>query len=184
MNRCRIELAAALLALLSAILLTGCRKTMKSDEDFIRKAREIMPIGNAERVMMWYAGFVQDPSDSTVSLHWVVSGDEHEEHAYLPMECERAVPAWKYTYAQHFEAAACMEDVMMLTWRGQLVFCINNTDVRGMRLTDADGGDHYVSFEQIPYSAYPFLRKYDASCRSYRFLDAEGNELLVMTVSD
>lgn len=178
------QVARLTAVLLILCCLTGCGKTLKNSEDFIRKAREVISAEDASRAVMRYAGFVSDPSDQLISLHWVVSGDEHEEHAYLPMECERVAPAWKYTYVQHFEAAACMEDVMMLTWRGQLVFCINNTDVRGMRLTDADGGDHYVSIEQIPYSAYPFLRIYDASCRSYKFLDAEGNELLVMTVSD
>ena len=38
--------------------------------------------------------------------------------------------------------------------------------------------------EQIPYSAYPFLREYDAGCTAFTFLDAEGSELLTVTVSD
>ena len=173
---------ALLLVILMAATLVGCRKTLKSDADFIRKAREVMPIENADRAVMQYAGCIR--GSSTAALHWVVSGDEHENHTYLPMACERVGPAWKYTYSRSYQAIICMKDVAMLEWDGRVVFCINNTDVRGMRWTDADGTEHYNSYEQIPYSAYPFLREYDAGCTAFTFLDAEGSELLTVTVSD
>ena len=70
-----------------------------------------------------------------------------------------------------------MEDVAVLEWGGKTVFCICNTDVRGMRWMDADGTEHGVSFGQIPYSAYPLLRSFEAGCASFTFLDAEGNPL-------
>ena len=161
----------------SIIFPAGCRRTMKSDADFIRKAREIMPIPNAEKTAMRYAGFVSDSSDGRISLHWVVSGEEEEDRAFLPMECERILPAWKYEYIRSCEASECMEDVAMLEWGGWTVFCIGSTDMRGMRWTDAGGAEHKVSFEQIPYSTYPFLRSFEAGCASFTFLDGEGNVL-------
>ena len=170
-----------LLACFSLFFLAGCSRRMKSDGDFIHKARQIMPIPHAEKAAMRYAGCVSDSSDSRITLHWVVSGEEEEDHAFLPMECERIPPAWEYTYIRSFEANECMEDVAMLKWGGWTVFCICNTDVRGMRWTDADGAEHKVSFGQIPYSAYPFLRSFDTGCASFTFLDAEGNELQSIT---
>ncbi|MBO7405050.1 MAG: hypothetical protein J6V24_08825 [Clostridia bacterium] len=172
MNRQFARFTAVLLIL---CCLTGCGKTLKNSEDFIRKAREVISAEDASRAVMRYAGFVSDPSDHLISLHWVVSGDEHEDHVYLALECERALPDWKYTFSRSYEAEECMEDVAVLAWGGLTVFCINNTDVRGMRWTDADGKDHSVSFEQVPYSAYPFLREFDAGCTSVTLLDAEGN---------
>ena len=85
---------------------------------------------------------------------------------------------------QHFNSSICMEDVAVLEWEGRIVFCVNNTDVRGMCWTETDGTEHKSSFEQFPYSSYPFLRVLDAGCTSVTFLDAEGNELPAEGIPD
>ena len=180
----KTRIALLLVILIMAAAFAGCQRKLKSEADFMRQAREILPAGAADTAVMQYAGFVISPNDSRMYLHWVVSGDEHEDHAYLALECERALPSWEYALVRSYEAGECMEDVAVLEWEGRIVFCVNNTDVRGMRWKEADGTEQKVSFEQFPYSSYPFLRDLDAGCTSVTFLDAEGNELPAEGIPD
>lgn len=175
--------AVLLFVLLAAVFLTGCRNTMRTEKDLIRKAREVMPAADADTAEIRYAGVWHD---GDLSLHWFVTGREHEEHAYLPMECEvtRGERGETYTYLRTLEADGIYEDIVALAWGDGVCFLINNTDCRGILMTDGEGKAHPNSFEQIPYSAYPLMWYEEREAVEFAFFGAEGNELCRYPNSD
>ena len=58
---------------------------MHGTDDLIEKAREIIPVADAENIEIAYAGLIGDDEDALI---WFVSGNEYQAHNYLPMECK------------------------------------------------------------------------------------------------
>ena len=44
--------------------LLGCQKVMKGTDDLIEKAREIIPVSDAENIEIKYAGLIGDDDDA------------------------------------------------------------------------------------------------------------------------
>ena len=68
------KLFALLLVICLLFSLSGCQKVMRGTDDLIEKAREIIPVADAENIEITYAGLIGDDEDALI---WFVSGNEY-----------------------------------------------------------------------------------------------------------
>lgn len=149
--------------------LCGCQETLKGTDALIEKAREEMPIADAENIEITYAGLCA--KDDSV-LVWFVSGNENQGHTYLPMECY-IVGRNEYQFVRTYNPMDRGLDIAVLQWKGGYSFIINNTNCKTVRIID-NSGTHDVAIEK---DAYPFVFYNDLPPNEYYFLDANGNEI-------
>ena len=64
------RIIASILVLSMAFSLCGCQKTLKGTDDLIEKAREIIPVADAENIEITYAGLIGDDENALI---WFVS---------------------------------------------------------------------------------------------------------------
>ena len=158
------------LLLAVTLLLSGCSKTLHGTEDLLEKAREEIPISDAETIDLAYAGaWTQGES----SLHWFVSGNAYQAHFYLPMECENAGED-AYRFVRVYKAMEPARDIACVRWQGGLCFLINRPECTTLRLTHGDGQVTEISLEgeKLPYVTF-----YSGTLSSYVFLNDQGEEL-------
>ena len=150
-------------------MLCGCQKTLKGTDALIEKAREEIPVSNADTISIEYAGMcVEDDS----ALVWFISGNENQAHYYLPMECN-VVGKNEYTFNRVYEPMHRGDDIAVLEWKGGYAFLINNLKCKTIRITD-NTGTHDIAIEK---NAYPFIYYNNLRPHEYVFLDENGNEL-------
>lgn len=158
-----------LLALILSFSLVGCQKKLKSTDALIDKAREEIPIADAENSDIRYAGLCVK---NQAALMWFVSGNEYQGHYYLPMECT-IVGEDEYTFEHVYKPMDRGMDIAVLQWKDGYSFLVNNPDCKTIRITDDEGTRDVV----IEDAAYPYIM-YNEICPSeYVFLDADGNEI-------
>ena len=71
------RIIVSILVLSMAIALCGCQKTLKGTDALIEKAREEIPIADAENTDIAYAGLC---GKEDLALIWFVSGNEYQAH--------------------------------------------------------------------------------------------------------
>ena len=135
----------------------------------IEKAREEIPVSDADTIEMQYAGLCGN--DDTV-LIWFISGNEYQKHYYLPMECN-VVGKDEYTFVRTFKPMERGEDIVVLQWKSGYCFLINNTDCSTVEITD-NSGTREIDIEK---DTYPYIVFNELVPTEYLFLDADGNEL-------
>ena len=151
--------------------LCGCRETLKGTDALIEKAREEMPIADAENTEIVYAGLcAKDDS----ALIWFVSGNEYQAHTYLPMECD-IVGKNEYQFVRTYNPMDRGMDIAVLQWNGGYSFIVNNINCKTIRIID-NSGTHDIAIEK---DAYPLVFYNDLLPNEfeYYFLDENGNEL-------
>ena len=163
------RIIASILVLSMAFSLCGCQKTLKGTDDLIEKAREIIPVADAENIEITYAGLICDDEDALI---WFVSGNEYQAHYYLPMEC-KIVGKDAYTFEYRHKPIDRGTDIVALQWNGGYAFLVNNPKCTTIRITDIVG-THDISIRE---GAYPFVYYNELLPSEYYFLDAEGNEV-------
>lgn len=157
------------LVLLLCTVLTGCTKTYSGIDTLTEKAREELPIADADTVVLQYAGMsVVDDA----ALVWFISGDEFQAHTYLPMEVALKGKD-RYAFVQTYKPVDGPKDIAVLSWKRGLSFVINNTACASVRLTTASGTQEEI----IEDNAYPYVFYCPELPSEYVFLDADGNEL-------
>lgn len=161
----RIE--SFLLLLLLLLSLCGCEATMKGEAALIEKAREVIPISEAESIELRYAGACEEDERA---LLWFISGNEYQAHYYLPMECEVAGEG-EYRFLRTCKPMDRGMDIAVLQWQGGYAFLVNNSDCTTIRLTDSTGS-HDIAVDRLPFLMYRNLIPSE-----YVFLDANGNEI-------
>ncbi|MGD9566812.1 MAG: hypothetical protein AB7V48_00570 [Sedimentibacter sp.] len=149
--------------------LAGCQKTIKGTDELIEKAREEIPVSDADTIKMKYAGVVG--KDDT-ALIWFVSGSEYQANYYLPMECN-VVGKDEYTFVCTYKPMERGEDIAVLEWKDGYCFLINNPNCSTVKITD-NTGTHEID---IVKDSYPYLFYNELIPSEYIFLDADGNEL-------
>ena len=159
--------AAFLLLLALLLTLCGCQGTLKGETALIEKAREVIPIADAQSTELLYAGSCEKED---LALLWFISGNESQAHYYLPMECEAAGPE-EYRYLRTYKPMDRGRDIAVLQWQGGYAFLVNNPDCAAIRITD-NTGTRDIAVDQLPFALY---RKIIPS--EYVFLDADGLEL-------
>lgn len=158
-----------ILVLSMAIALCGCQKTLKGTDALIEKAREEIPVADAENIDIAYAGLC---GKEDLALIWFVSGNEYQAHYYLPMEC-KVVGKDEYTFERVCKPLERGMDIVVLEWQGGYSFLVNNPNCKTIRITD-NSGTQDITIEK---DVYPFVYYNDLLPSEYLFLDAEGNEI-------
>ena len=151
--------------------LVGCTKTYKGTDELIEKAREEIPISDADTTDIQYAGMsvVEDKA-----LIWFISGNEYQGHYYLPMEVE-VKGEDEYVFVRTYRPMDRRgDDIALLDWMNGYAFVINNPKCVSVMIRDKTGA-HKEIIENNSYP-YVFFYKYSSSFE-YNFLDKDGNEL-------
>ena len=158
-----------LLVICLLFALTGCRRVMHGTDDLIEKAREIIPVADAENIEITYAGLIGDDDDALI---WFVSGNEYQAHYYLPMEC-KIVGKDAYTFVHEHKPIDRGTDIVALQWNGGYAFLVNNPKCTTIRIINITG-THDISIKE---GTYPFVYYNELLPSEYYFLDAEGKEI-------
>ncbi len=164
------RLIIGLLLIVFLLILCGCEKTMKGTDDLIAKAREIIPIAEAETIDIAYAGLC---AKNDKALIWFVSGNEYQAHYYLPMECN-IVGQNEYTFEHAYKPLDRGTDIAVVLWDQGYSFLVNNPKCTTIRVIDSEGTRDIP----IEKDAYPYIYSMEQpSSFEYYFLDAEGREI-------
>lgn len=163
------RLIAVMLSIFLLLCLAGCGQTLRGTDALIEKAREEIPIADAENTQIRYAGLC---AKDHLALIWFVSGNDYQAHYYLPMECE-IVGQDTYRFVRTYKPMDRGADIAVLQWNGGYAFCINDPQCAAVRITDADG----TREECIEKGQYPYIFYNSLIPAEYTFLDCDGNEL-------
>lgn len=158
----------AVIFLLFAILLSGCSNTIHGTEQLIEKAREVIPISDADTIQIEYAGACVD---TDTAILWFISGNPYQKHYYLPMECE-LVGDDKYKFIRTYKPVESGPDLVALHWKDTYCFLIHNPNCRFLQITEKNGNQ-----EKIEVTEYPFTYFYQDTPAEYTFLDKNGGDL-------
>lgn len=163
------KLFAVCLVLACVFGISSCQKTLKGTDALIEKAREEIAVADAENIDIAYAGMC---SKDDLALIWFISGNEHQAHYYLPMECT-IVGDNEYIFERICNPMERGMDIAVLQWQGGYSFLVNNPNCETIRITD-NTGTKDISIEK---DVYPFIYYSNLLPSEYVFLDAEGTEL-------
>lgn len=138
-------------------------------DELIEKAREEIPVSDADTIDMQYAGMC---SIDDTALVWFISGNAYQTHYYLPMEVEIKDEA-EYAYVRTYKPMSNLMDTAVLNWNRGYAFVVNNPDCVAVKITDETG----TYEETIEKDAYSYVFFCSSIPSEYIFMDAEGNAL-------
>jgi hypothetical protein len=163
------KIVMLLLALLCILALVGCSSVISGTEGLIEKAREELPVSDADTIDLNYAGLCEKDDSALI---WFVSGNEYQAHYYLPMECD-VVGKDEYTFVRTYTPIERGVDIVVLEWKSGYSFLINNPNCVAVKITDNAGT------REIPIAkgAYPYVFYNKLLPSEYVFLGKDGNEL-------
>lgn len=153
--------------LIISLLFAGCRPTYAGTEGLIQKAREEIPLAEAQTTPLVIAGNSQAEESL---LFWFISGNTYQSHGYFPMEFSPKGDD-RYAFVKTYTALERGTDIAVLQWKEGYSFLINNPACTSLHLEMPDG-----TIEDIPVEEIPFVY-YTALPSSYTFLDADGTPL-------
>ena len=158
------RITCILLTCILCFSISGCTKTYKGTDELIEKAREEIPVSDADTIDMQYGGMCT--VDDT-ALVWFISGNQYQTHYYLPMEVEIKGEA-EYAYVRTYKPMSPFMDIAVLNWNRVYAFIVNNP-----------GQQHRFEVRHRRYGsrAYPYVFYCSSVPSEYVFIDAEGNEL-------
>lgn len=145
--------------------LLGCKKTLKGTDALIDKAREESSI--VDNIEITYGGLV---AIEDTALIWFVSGNDNQEHTYLPMECN-IVGKNEYTYVRTYKPMIRGNDIAISEWQNGYSFIINNLNCKKIRIIDNSD----IIDISIDKDVYPFVYHHELIPTEYEFLDENGN---------
>lgn len=151
--------------------LVGCANILTAPEELIEKAREEIPVSDAENIDIQIVSSVE--KEDGRSLIWLMSGNENQEHYYLPMECILK-DSDKYEYVRVGKPFERGTDIVVYEWQGGYAFLINNENCKSVQITDGTG-THTIEITDDNF--YPFTFYQEVIPLEYKFLDASGNEM-------
>ncbi len=156
-------------AVVTAVLVSDNRNTYTGISELTDKAREEMPISDAENADISFIG--QCKSDDKV-LMWFISGNEYQSHCYLPMECT-AVGKNQYKFKRTYKPHVYSDDIAVIEWENGYAFVINDPDCTLVHIENAKG---YSDRKTV--TSYPYVFYYDDGIPTkYTFYDSDGKEI-------
>lgn len=159
-----------LLLLVLCFSLAGCGKTYQGHDGLIEKAREEIPVSEADRIEITIAGSTDVDGNCLV---WFITGNEYQLHGYYPIEFKQLKRNdGDYKFVMLYQAYDAGTDIAVYPWNGFVVL-VNNENCTEFKLTYSDGETETVSVD----TPLPFLWSTDKKPSQYIFLDAAGNEL-------
>ncbi len=157
---------------LLCFILAGCAKTYHGTDELMEKARQELPVSDADTIEMQYAGMC---GEDDRAIAWFISGNEYQAHYYLPMEVEITGNGANYTFVHTYKPLTdrC-SDVAVVNWNQGYAFLINNPKVAAVKITMQNGEtvEETIKETMIPYAFYV-----QDHLSEYIFLDSEGNEV-------
>ena len=151
------------------VFLVGSSRTYHGTNELIKKARKEIPIADADKIEIQYAGMsVKDD----MALVWFVSGNEYQAHYYLPIGFN-IVGDDEYTFFHTYKPLDRGQDIAVLQWCNGYSFIINNPKCVAVRITDNSG----IHEEHIKKDSYPYVFYNKLLPSEYVFLDKDGNEV-------
>lgn len=160
-----------ILLLILVLALVGCSSTLTAPDELIEKAREEIPISDAESIDIQIVGSTEKEDGN--ALIWFMSGNEYQAHYYLPMECVLK-DSGKYEFIRVGKPFERGTDIVIYEWQGGYAFLVNNENCKSVQITD-NKGTHTVEITEE--KTYPFTFYQEVIPLEYSFLDASGNEL-------
>ncbi len=149
-------------------------QVLNGTQEMIDKAREIIPITEADTADISYVGMVGVGDEV---MMWFISTDEHQDMYYLPMECRYVGNrASSYKYVDSHKPDEVVDDIAQIHWKDMYLFLVNNPDCKTVKITY--NGDETTA-EEIEVNGYPFMFEHSpkAELVEYAFLDADRNEM-------
>ncbi|MDO4381437.1 MAG: hypothetical protein Q4D20_11275 [Clostridia bacterium] len=166
------KIVSIALILILCFGMAGCAKTYHGTDELLKKAREELPISEADTTDIQYAGMCKKEN---TALAWFISGNEYQKHYYLPMEIEIKNNGEDYTFVHTYKPVTdkC-PDVATVNWQEGYAFLINNPKVSTVKITLENGEQirKIVQKDSVPYSFYV-----PSALSEYVFLDADGKEV-------
>ena len=164
------RIISVLLLALLCFSLAGCAKIYHGTDELMEKARQEIPVSDANTIAMQYAGMC---GEDNKAVAWFISGNEYQAHYYLPMEIEIKGNGANYTFVHTYKPMTdrCA-DVAVVNWHQGYAFLINNPKVSTVQITLQSGEVIEEVVRENPYAFYV-----SSVPSEYAFLDAEGNEI-------
>lgn len=167
MKKCLSVVAVIICVFL--LFLAGYRETMDGTDALIQKAKEEIPIADAENMDVQYAGLCEKDDSALI---WFISGNKYQAHYYLPMECT-VIGKDKFKFVRTYKPIERGMDIVVLQWNRGYSFLVNNPDCTTIKITD-----NTETYDiTLGKDAYPYVTYLDFIPSEYQFLDTEGNEL-------
>lgn len=165
-----------ILSLVSAIVLslalTGCGNTMTAPDGLIAKARDVIPVSDADTIDIQIVGSVEKENGN--ALIWFMSGNEYQSHYYLPMECVLTADD-QYKYVRVGTPMERGRDIAVYEWEGGYAFLINNESCESVQITNSTG-THVIEVTGVDTA--PFVFYLEDIPAEYTFQDNSGSEIL------
>ena len=166
------KITSIILIFLLCFSLVGCSKTYHGTDELMEKAREEIPISNADTVDIQYAGMC---GEDNKAIAWFISGDEYQAHYYLPMEIEIKGNGANYTFIHTYKPMTDRaKDIAIVNWNRGYAFLINNPEVATVSITLENGE---VIEEVIQKDTIPYVFYVSSIPSEYVFLDINGVEV-------
>lgn len=160
-----------LLSLSLLFSLAGCRDTLTAPEGLIEKAREVIPVADADSIDMQIVGSIEKEGGN--ALIWFMSGSAQQAHYYLPMECTLE-SSDTYEYVRAGKPYERGDGLVAYPWQGGYAFLVNRESCKSILIT-SETETHTIEIGEA--DSYPFLCYEETVPSAYAFLDASGNEL-------
>lgn len=163
----KVAIIASAIVLLSVVMLAflSSRSVTYTDVgSLVEKAREVIPISDADSIDISFAG--QTEKDGKV-LMWFVSGNEYQSHYYLPMECI-ASGSDKYKFERTYKPMNYSDDIAVLEWSDGYAFVVNDPTCKSVHIEGESGTVN----ESLEDKSYPYVFYYDGLPTRYIFSDA------------
>ena len=152
--------------------LSGCRTSIYGIDELKEKAGKEIPVSYSDTVELKYAGMYRIDNRA---IAWFISGNDSQEHYYLPMEIEIKGSGDEFTFIHTYKPITerCT-DTAAVIWKGGYVFLINNPKAAAVQITSVDGE---ITREEVKNDSIPYLFYVSPIPVEYVFLDAAGNEI-------
>lgn len=154
--------------LICIFLMTGCSDKLTGEDDLINKAREVIPVADADTIDLIIAGSNSIENDY---LFWFISGNEYQAHTYTPIEFA-ASGTDQYKYVRTYKPMDRGQDISVLMWKDGHSFVVNNTNCCSIIIKDSFGETDTITVDGIPFVYY-----YNGEISEYDFIDKDGNTL-------
>lgn len=161
------------LIIVCAIYLTliGCSKVYHGTNELLEKAIDEFPISTNESATIRYIGLC---SKGKKAIAWFMSGDEDQEHQYLPLEIKVVGDIADYKYVKTHKPIEKAKDIVAINWNDGYCFLINNSKCTEIQIVDKNGSVYNMPIEK---DSYPYIFYWDSIPLDYSFLDEEGNRV-------
>lgn len=161
-------LSATIIISILILSMAGCKRTASNNDDFIKIAREEIPVADADTIDIQIIGSVDKDNRSLVCY---MTGNETQDHSYFALEFKNKGKA-RYEFIKLYKMMKRGTDINVLSWRDGYVFIVNNDTCKYIQLANPEGEPQLIEIGILP-----FLHYSEPIPTEYNFLDSDENIL-------